>query len=302
MEFHIIRNGRQEGPFTVEELSQQGITPESEVWAPGMADWQQAGDVAELTAVLQKAEYDAARAAALAAENQATTGQPYEPPTAPPQVPPAVPPRHPAQQESKKRGCAGWLIAALILAILFATMVFTCPDRQDHEEAIQEVTKEWMGDKIEENLGGNGIIGKIINKMITNITGFGTDMAVSNFLDVKNYVVCSVGRIRIGDSEEKTVSLGIFGHVFTFGKEDLEEAWSQALDKYESSHESPVVPAPMPDDEEDSDEADGPDMLPDSVMGVSVPDEMDTLMEQVKKDAIDAAKKWAKRKIDEIGN
>ena len=49
MEFHLIRNGKQEGPFTVEELSQQGINPESEVWAPGMADWMQAGDVPELT-------------------------------------------------------------------------------------------------------------------------------------------------------------------------------------------------------------------------------------------------------------
>ena len=45
MEFHLIKNGNQEGPFTIEELSQQGITPESEVWAPGMADWMQAGDV-----------------------------------------------------------------------------------------------------------------------------------------------------------------------------------------------------------------------------------------------------------------
>ena len=39
MEFHLIRNGKQEGPFTVEELAQKGLTPESEVWAPGMADW-----------------------------------------------------------------------------------------------------------------------------------------------------------------------------------------------------------------------------------------------------------------------
>ena len=79
MEFHLIRNGKQEGPFTVEELSQQGITPESEVWAPGMADWMQAGDVPELTAVLQRAEFEASQQAARAAENQATMGQPYDP-------------------------------------------------------------------------------------------------------------------------------------------------------------------------------------------------------------------------------
>ena len=70
MEFHLIRNGKQEGPFTVEELSQQGISPESEVWAPGMADWMQAGDVPELTAVLQRAEFEASQQAARIAENQ----------------------------------------------------------------------------------------------------------------------------------------------------------------------------------------------------------------------------------------
>ena len=33
MEFHLIVNGKQEGPFSVEELAQRNITPESEVWA-----------------------------------------------------------------------------------------------------------------------------------------------------------------------------------------------------------------------------------------------------------------------------
>ena len=93
MEFHLIRNGKQEGPFTVEELSQQGINPDSEVWAPGMSDWMQAGDVPELTAVLQRAEFEASQQAARMAENQPTMGQPYEPPVAPSQAPPQVPPR-----------------------------------------------------------------------------------------------------------------------------------------------------------------------------------------------------------------
>ena len=105
MEFHLIRNGKQEGPFSVEELSQQGITPESEVWAPGMADWQQAGDIPELTAVLQRAEFEASQQAARAAENQPTMGQPYEPATPPSYNAPQVPPRYPVEAETKKRGC-----------------------------------------------------------------------------------------------------------------------------------------------------------------------------------------------------
>ena len=311
MEFHLIRNGKQEGPFSVEELSQQGITPESEVWAPGMSDWMQAGDVPELTAVLQRAEFEASQQAARAAENQPTMGQPYEPPVAPSQAPPQVPPSYPVQEEPKKKsGCTPWLIAALILAILLGTMVLTCPDRRDHEEAIQEVTKAWVGDKVDENLssitGVGGVFGDLINKALKELTGFGTDKVISSYLDVKNYIICSVGRMSIADNEEKMVSLGLFGHVFTFGKEDIEKAWTKAMDDYEANHKITPPPAPAPQDEE-GDEQDeemmpDPGVLPDSVMGIEIPDGMDSMVNQMANEAIRMAKEWAKQQIDNLGN
>ena len=311
MEFHLIRNGKQEGPFTIEELGQQGITPESEVWAPGMADWKQAGDVPELTAVLQRAEFEASQQAARIAENQAIPGQPYDPIVPPTQVPPQVPRYGNVPEEPKKSGCTPWLIAALILAILFATMVFTCPDRRDHEAAIQEVTKAWVGDKVDDNLGSitgiGGAFGDWINKAIKELTGFGTDKVISSYLDVKNYVVCSVGRMSIGNSEEKMVSLGVFGHVFTFGKEDIEKAWTHAMDDYEANHH--VAPAPAPQQEEENDDAQTPDeevmpdpgMLPDSVMGIEIPEGMDSMVNQMANEAIRMAKEWAKQQIDNLG-
>lgn len=311
MEFHLIVNGKQEGPFSIEELSQQGITPESEVWAPGMADWMQAGDVPELTAVLQRAEFEAAQQAARVAENQVTTGAPYEPATSPSQAPPQVPPRIPVQQEPKKKsGCTPWLIAALILAILFATMVFTCPDRQDHEAAIQEVTKAWVGDKVDENISGitgiGGAFGDLINKAIKELTGFGTDKIVSKYLDVKNYVICSVGSVNVGDNKDKMVSLGVFGHVFTFGKEDIEKAWTKAMDDYEANHPRILPPAPAPQNDSDDpmDEEDvmpDPGMLPDSVMGIEIPEGMDSMVNQMANEAIRIAKEWAKQQIDNLG-
>ena len=312
MEFHMIRNGKQEGPFSIEELSQQGITPESEVWAPGMADWMQAGDVPELTAVLQRAEFEASQQAARAAENQATIGQPYDPVVPPTQAPPQVPPRWPVEDETKKKnGCTPWLIAALVLAILFATMVFTCPDRQDHEAAIQEVTKAWVGDKVDENLGSitgvGGVFGDLINKALKQLTGFGTDKVISKYLDVKNYVVCSVGRMSIGNNEEKMVSLGVFGHVFTFGKDDIEKAWTRAMDDYEANHHitPPPAPAPQADDDaeaQDEEEMTDPRMLPDSVMGIEIPEGMDSMVNQMANEAIRMAKEWAKQQIDNLGH
>jgi len=312
MEFHVIRNGKQEGPFTVEELSQQGITPESEVWAPGMADWMQAGDVPELTAVLQRAEFEASQQAARAAENQATMGQPYDPVVPPTQAPPQVPPRWPIEDDTKKKsGCTPWLIAALVLAILFATMVFTCPDRQDHEAAIQEVTKAWVDNKVDENLGSitgiGGVFGDLINKALKQLTGAGTDKVINKFLDVQNYVVCSVGRISIGNNEQKMVSLGVFGHVFTFGEDDIEKAWTRAMDDYEANHHitPPSAPAPQTDDEaapQDEEDMTDPRMLPDSVMGIEIPDGMDSMVNQMANEAIRMAKEWAKQQIDQLGN
>ncbi|MDY6301326.1 MAG: GYF domain-containing protein [Bacteroidales bacterium] len=313
MEFHLIKNGKQEGPFTVEELSQQGITPESEVWAPGMADWMQAGDVPELTAVLQRAEFEAAQQAARAAQNQPAMGQPYEPAVNPGQVPPPVPPRVPVQDETKKKsGCTPWLIAALILAIMFATMVFTCPDRSAHEAAIQEVTKAWVRDKVDDNLGGitgiGGVFGDLINKAIMELTGTGTDKIVSSYLDVKNYVICSVGNVTLGENESKMVSLGVFGHVFTFGKEDIEKAWTRAMDDYEANHHiTPAPPVQQQDDESDApqdeqeDVMPDPRMLPDSVMGIEVPKGMDSMVNQMANEAMKMAKEWAKQQIDKLG-
>ena len=265
----------------------------------------------ELTAVLQRAEFEASQQAARAAENQATIGQPYDPVVPPSPAPPQVPPRVPVQDEVKRKsGCTPWLIAALVLAILFATMVFTCPDRQDHEAAIQEVTKAWVGDKVDENLGSitgvGGVFGDLINKALKQLTGIGTDQVISKYLDVKNYVVCSVGRMTIGDNEEKMVSLGVFGHVFTFGKDDIEKAWTRAMDDYEANHHITPPPAPVPPTDEDDatqDEEDmtDPRMLPDSVMGIEIPEGMDSMVNQMANEAIRMAKEWAKQQIDNLG-
>lgn len=316
MEFHLIRNGKQEGPFTVEELSQQGIGPESEVWAPGMADWMPASEVPELTVVLQRAEFEAAQQAARAAENRATTGQPYDPPVPPRhQDPPQTPRYAPTSydQPRRKNGCLSWGIAGLILAILFVAMVMTCPDKAAHEQAIQEVTKEWVGDKVDENLEGitgvGGIFGDLINKALQELTGIGTEKIVHNFLDVKNYVVCSVGRISIGDNKDKIVSLGVFGHVFTFGKDDIEKAWMRAMDDLDlrsNSVQAPQIqmPQPAPDADDvyadDEDATDDRIILPDSVFGIEVPEGLDSTANELAKEAIRMAKEWAKQQIDKL--
>ena len=113
----------------------------------------------------------------------------------------------------------------------------------------------------------------------------------------------------IGDNEEKMVSLGVFGHVFTFGKEDIEKAWTRAMDDYESRNHVTPPPAPQPQQDEESegypDEEDAitndPMALPDSIMGVEIPEGMDSMVNQMANEALRMAKEWAKQQIDKLG-
>lgn len=59
MEFFIIdNNGQQAGPFSMDQLVQKGISPETLVWKQGMADWMPAWKVEDLRAVLEAVEAD----------------------------------------------------------------------------------------------------------------------------------------------------------------------------------------------------------------------------------------------------
>ena len=112
----------------------------------------------------------------------------------------------------------------------------------------------------------------------------------------------------IGDNEDKMVSLGMFGHVFTFGKEDIEKAWTRAMDDYEAHHKITPPPAPVPQNDEGDENQDeeevmpDPRMLPDSIMGIEIPEGMDSMVNQMANEAIRMAKEWAKQQIDNLGN
>ena len=47
---------------------------------------------------------------------------------------------------------------------------------------------------------------------------------IDNRLTVTNHFVYSTGVLKDFDGVDKQVSVGVFGHVFTFGKEDLKKA------------------------------------------------------------------------------
>ncbi len=51
--YYIIENGQQSGPYTVDQLSSRGITPDTNVWTDGMTNWVPASQVYELQSIVQ---------------------------------------------------------------------------------------------------------------------------------------------------------------------------------------------------------------------------------------------------------
>ena len=302
MEFFIIRNDEQQGPFTLEQLSGMSIMPDTPVWCEGMPDWTTADKVAALQPLVAYAP---------------RVGGNTEPPTMPqgsaPQPPQwnnaqsqqatyaAPAPQYAPAPRAKKSHTALWVTLAIV-AVLAAALAITNPDKNDHCNAISKVTKDWTGEKIE-NIAGDGIAGGVVKAITTPIMS----KVVESIVDVDNYGLCSVGHIDIGDSKTK-VSFGIMGHVFTFNKAQIDAKIKEQIgitvdDAVNGIKES--IGGWFDDDEEAS--AEVPANPEDEVTAeeraesnVDTPNEMDTIMSTITKEVAKGAGKVVEDALNDL--
>ena len=124
-----------------------------------------------------------------------------------------------------------FLIGAILLVVVIA-MAKTVPDKKAHKKAMMEAVKAYVNDEVEEKYGDNILtdLGKgIVNKTI--------EVALNSKLEVNNYLIFNTTSVEV-DDETKTLSLGVFGHVFTFDKEMLRDALeASAKEKAEKKSE-----------------------------------------------------------------
>ena len=78
MNYWIIVNGQQKGPFTIEQLRWQKITPQTDVWGDGMPNWTKASQVPELQSLFTAGAAQPSQQAA--APQQQQTQQQYQQP------------------------------------------------------------------------------------------------------------------------------------------------------------------------------------------------------------------------------
>ena len=112
------------------------------------------------------------------------------------------------------------IITLLILLGIGAVAVVTCPDRQAHKEAIMSVVNESINDELHTDDKDAQALSALFGSIGSSVAGY----VIDNRLIVDNHFVYSTGVQKDFDGVDKQVSVGVFGHVFTFGKEDLKKA------------------------------------------------------------------------------
>ena len=104
------------------------------------------------------------------------------------------------------------LLSFFVCTLIVLMFIVTCPDKQKHQEIIKSSLSERFDKKLSEDSSTSSSLFSLLGSVITtNIL----DVFLSSELRVDNYFLFSLGVVS-WQGEEKTVSLGVLNHVFTF--------------------------------------------------------------------------------------
>lgn len=237
MNYFIIKNNRQEGPFTIDELKAQGITSETLVWTEGMTNWTPAWQVEELKDLLFNSQETATPPPFTPSQYATNSERPYQTTTANGYRQAVQPPL-----PKKNRHIGLWL--GVIVAFLALTFAFTNPDKRAHQDAIRDSLTSYVDEKtVNEN---DDFITAGLKMMSRMLTGSVFD-ALSNTLDYHNYLFFSKTTVR-WNGKDHTVSYGFLGKIITMNSDDITKALERkspglldqndASNAYESTEES----------------------------------------------------------------
>lgn len=241
MNYFIIINDAQQGPFTIAELQQQGISSETLVWTEGMAEWTPAWQVEELRPLFYK---QAAGATVPppppvnpgAGAQGSQTGAPVPPQAA--TAGPGAPQPETAQPTAKPCHNGRWAIIVLVVVAL--VLAFTNPSEKAHKRAIlsnitngvSQVTDSDSGNPFAQGLSALGRM----------FTGGLVQMVLDQNLEYHNYLFFSTTTLRVG-SQDVRASMGFLGNVFTADETEVAKDLRKAIleDHDESDSEDPAA-------------------------------------------------------------
>lgn len=230
MKIYIVKDDMRLGPFTLEEVKRQGISADTLVWFKGMPDWKEARAIPELAGayipdIPPTAEVD---------EDDAVEETGIDSAPEPPAETYAPQPQRyayaPLPDEGKaKKSKAGIIaiISLLVVMLILCIMVLTKPSKADYIDTITRVTTEYVLNQVDKTPLG-------MSESVSGTVKFSTSKAVRAVLEqtlyVEDYLIFNKAKVSIGE-HTFTVGIGMFGHVFTLSKEQLEAAVTATLEK-----------------------------------------------------------------------
>ena len=121
------------------------------------------------------------------------------------------------------------LLAVIIILLVAVLMTMTVPDKQAHKEAMMKAINEFVEEEAVEVVGDN-----VLAKLGKSVVVKTIETALNSKLKVDNYYLFNTTHVRL-KGEDQILSLGMFGHVFTFDKKMLREKLEEALNAKEEA-------------------------------------------------------------------
>jgi hypothetical protein len=115
------------------------------------------------------------------------------------------------------------LLSVLILLMVAILMTLTRPDKERHKEAMLKAIEEYVDEESKDRLGDN-VLAKISKGVVMKTA----ETALNSKLKENNYFLCNTTSVRLR-GKDNTLSLGVFGMVFTFDKEMIRDKLDEAL-------------------------------------------------------------------------
>lgn len=311
MEYFIIENnGQQAGPFSLEQLVQKAITPETLVWAQGMKDWTPAWKIAELKTVLETVEAIKANAnkenaegtSADAAGNNGTEAANFQAANQQGfqqaqqeayqqgfQHGAAMNQGYRQEPEKKKSSKTLWKIILALIVLLFLVFAITNPGPDAHKEKVKTEAAKAI-DKATET-SDNNFFTQSIRSIAKMMAGSAIDEVMNQLFEYHNYIVCSKGTVEF-NGKQHTVSFGILGSVYTMNADDMVKALEGAdnLQIEETTSSSTDESPSVSDNNSDGSEEDG--------LGTSVQKKLEDKANQAMNQAADKVSKKLEEKIN----
>ena len=172
MQYFIIENGAQAGPFSPEELvNTKNISAETLVWTEGLKDWTPAWQIEEIRQAL---------------ENRINTQQ------TPPPVPEAMQNNTKEEKPQNEKKChkAWWFILATIFVFLIILMVSN-PNKQDHKEAIKTEVTTAINKLADKDNDEDDLLTMGVKTLMRLFAGTTVDVTLDQILNYHNYLIYS---------------------------------------------------------------------------------------------------------------